>query len=146
MHVENRIKDISYEFIPRTYTLTHSDKTGDLFLTIDRKFDKKQIASFYTRFMRDEVLGEWVITENKKYNLYLYLHISGGIVFGWARMREKIFRSHMSLVLKVIRYGDDPLFQKMNELDYAEVIVFFQSPRKAFNKQENYGKLKKFKI
>jgi hypothetical protein len=45
--------------VPRRYTLTHSDVTGDLFLTIGPAYDHKQISGLYTRFMRDEVLAEW---------------------------------------------------------------------------------------
>ncbi|MFX1499226.1 MAG: staygreen family protein, partial [Promethearchaeota archaeon] len=41
------------DFIPRKYTLTHSDSTGDLYLTIDCEYDQNQISSLYTRFMRD---------------------------------------------------------------------------------------------
>ena len=29
---------------PRRYTLTHSDRTGDLFLTVARDFDKKRVV------------------------------------------------------------------------------------------------------
>jgi hypothetical protein len=45
--------------LPRRYTLTHSDSTGDLYLTISSDFDNKQVSGWYTRFMRDEVLAEW---------------------------------------------------------------------------------------
>jgi hypothetical protein len=45
--------------MPRCYTLTHSDTTGDLFLTIGPDFDRAQISGLYTRLMRDEVLAEW---------------------------------------------------------------------------------------
>ena len=41
--------------LPRRYTLTHSDATGDLFLSIGAEYDQKQISGFYTRLMRDEV-------------------------------------------------------------------------------------------
>lgn len=95
--------------------------------------------------MRDEVLAEW-IEEGNEFSLHIYLHVSGGLVFGWARMRDKIFRSHLPLVLKVIRFGDDAFFMKKTELDEASIIVHFKSPRKAFNKKESYGKLKKFRI
>ena len=44
----------------RRYTLTHSDTTGELFLTIAPEFDPGQVSGWYTRFMRDEVLGEWL--------------------------------------------------------------------------------------
>ncbi|WP_235468486.1 staygreen family protein [Geobacillus sp. Sah69] len=38
----------------RLYTLTHSDTTGTLFLTVSRAFVTDQLTS-----QRDEVLGEW---------------------------------------------------------------------------------------
>jgi len=44
--------------MPRCYTLTHSDFTGDLFLTIGTSYDLKQISGIYTKLMRDEVLAE----------------------------------------------------------------------------------------
>jgi len=34
---------------PRHYTLTHSDSTGDLFLTIAPEVDRNQTAGWYTR-------------------------------------------------------------------------------------------------
>jgi len=50
-------------FLPRRYTLTHSDITGKLFLTINNEYDTKQISSLYTRLMRDEVLAEFTKEE-----------------------------------------------------------------------------------
>ena len=46
--------------IPRRYTLTHSDITSELFLTIGLTyaFDKTSAA-------RDEVLGEWIKTKDQ---------------------------------------------------------------------------------
>ena len=44
----------------RSYTLTHSDFTGELLLSIGLKFDKKAISGFYTKMMRDEVVDEWL--------------------------------------------------------------------------------------
>ena len=44
--------------VPRRYMLTHSDITGELFLSIGSDYDKKQISGLYTRLMRDEVLIE----------------------------------------------------------------------------------------
>ena len=45
--------------IPRCYTLTHSDFSGELFLTIGKVYDHSQISGWYTRLMRDEVLASW---------------------------------------------------------------------------------------
>ena len=44
--------------LPRRYTLTHSERTGELFLSIGSEYDTKQISGLYTRLMRDEVLAE----------------------------------------------------------------------------------------
>jgi hypothetical protein len=40
---------------PRRYTLTHSDATGDLYLTIGADHDLRQLRGVQARFMRDEV-------------------------------------------------------------------------------------------
>jgi hypothetical protein len=50
--------------VPRRYTLTHSDSTGNLYLTIGLDYNVKQISGLYTRIMRDEVLAEWKV-ENR---------------------------------------------------------------------------------
>jgi hypothetical protein len=49
----------------RYYTLTHSDTTGDLFLSIGPSYDIKQISKLYTRLMRDEVLAELTKDSNQ---------------------------------------------------------------------------------
>jgi hypothetical protein len=49
--------------VPRAYTLTHSDSTGELFLTVGPTYDRRQISGWYTRLMRDEVLAEWQLRE-----------------------------------------------------------------------------------
>jgi hypothetical protein len=127
--------------LPRKYTLTHSDSTGDLFLTIGSDYDHKQISSLYTRFMRDEVLAEWEKKDNH-YELHLYLHVSGGFVFGWASLRDRIFRSHLPLVFQTILYGDRKLFENTPELMNSQIYVHFLSKNKKYNKIENFGQLR----
>ena len=129
--------------IPRKYTLTHSDSTGDLFLTIGTEYDYKKISKFYTRLMRDEVLAEWQLNNNI-YELHLYLHVSGGFIFGWASMRDRIFRYHLPLVLEVIRYGDRMIFKSLPMLNDSPIYVHFNSKNKKFSKIENYGQIKEF--
>ena len=60
LHVEINYQDNKEEFLfPRKYTLTHSDITGDLFLSIGPDYDYKKISNFYSKLLRDEVLAEW---------------------------------------------------------------------------------------
>ena len=119
--------DVKKLILPRKYTLTHSDSTGDLFLTIGSEYDYDQISSFYTRFMRDEVLAEWQEKDNY-YELHFYLHVSGIFFFGWAGLRDRIFRHHLSLVYQVIKYGDKNLFgsnfSPKNTLDLVKKAGF----------------------
>lgn len=129
--------------LPRRYTLTHSDVTGDLYLTIGRDYDMKRISGLYTRFMRDEILAEWRGDENEL-SLHVYCHISGGIVFGRANWRESIFRSEMPLVLEAIRYGDRELFNAVLKLDNASILVHLC--RKSGQKTEQWGVLANYKV
>jgi hypothetical protein len=110
---------------PRRYTLTHSDTTGDLTLTISSEYDRRQISGWYTRLMRDEVLAEW-IKRDASYSLDVYCHVSGGLIFGGASMRESIFLNEMPLVLEALRFGDRLLFDRHVELDDAVIRIHLQ--------------------
>jgi len=131
--------------LPRRYTLTHSDSTGDLFLTISNDYDLKQISSIYTRLMRDEVLAEWQ-KKNDNFELHIFVHVSGGFVFGWASMRDRIFRSHLPLVFQTIIYGDKKIIENFPHLKESQIYVHFQSKNKKYNKIENFGKIKEISI
>ncbi|MFW9902546.1 MAG: staygreen family protein, partial [Candidatus Thorarchaeota archaeon] len=71
-----------------------------------------------------------------------YLHVSGGFVFGWAAMRDKIFRHHLPLVFQAFIYGDKNLLESVPQLKESEIIVHFQSKKKKYNKIEHFGKIK----
>jgi hypothetical protein len=130
---------------PRSYTLTHSDKTGELYLTIGRDFNLQQTSGWYTRFMRDEVLAEWKVGE-AGFILQVYCHVSGGLILGTAKWRLSIFRRELPLVLEAIRYGDQRLFDAHPNLDQARILVHFQSPNPKYNKTEGWGSPIQYKI
>jgi hypothetical protein len=130
---------------PRCYTLTHSDMTGDLYLTIGAQYDKQQISGVYTRLMRDEVLAEWK-NDGGQAVLHVYVHVSGGIAFGLASWRNDILHYHMPMVLEAFRYGDREIFQLHPELDEAQVVVHFASHRRKYHKVEDWGQIKKYTV
>lgn len=123
---------------PRRYTLTHSDSTGDLFLTIDSEYDRKQVSGWYTRFMRDEVLAEWR-DDGDGPGLHVYCHVSGGLVLGTAGWRYAIFQHELPLVLEAFRLGDRGLFEALPELDEAPIRVHFRSSRRRYRRTERWG-------
>lgn len=124
--------------MPRCYTLTHSDTTGDLFLTVGPDFDRAQISGLYTRLMRDEVLAEWREDEDGP-SLHVYCHVSGGLVFGTAGWRNAIFRHELPLVLEAFRYGDRQLFETQPDLDRAPIRIHFRSHRRRYRRRERWG-------
>lgn len=121
---------------PRCYTLTHSDRTGDLFLTVGAEYDIKQIRGLYTRLMRDEVVAEW---REGKEEAELHVHCEVGRGLGSAKMRENIFRRELDLVLEAFRYGDRVFFDKHPNLDSARIRVHFHARKKVNDKVEDWG-------
>jgi len=127
---------------PRAYTLTHSDVTGELFLSIGKEINFPQIEGVYTRLMRDEVLAEWELS--KPATLHVFCHVSGGLVFGTARMRYSIFKYHLPLVLETFYYGDRILLKDHPELAKGKVVVHFIARQKRYNQDEDWSVLENY--
>jgi hypothetical protein len=130
---------------PRCYTLTHSDRTGDLYLTIGPTVDRAQISGLYTRLMRDEVLACWEFYESAAV-LHVQLHVSGGLVLGAAGWRDSIFRQHLQQVLEAFRYGDRELYRAFPELDDATIKVHFNSTRPKYDRSEDRGSPRDYRV
>ena len=117
----------------RKYTLTHSDETGDLFLTIGEEYDYEK-----TNDTRDEVLAEW----NKKdeidiLNVVLQVTVDSNIAK--TIIRDKIFREELPLALEAIMYGDRQFLKEDSNLYNAPIIINFQSEILKYNKVEQWG-------
>lgn len=125
------------KLFPRCYTLTHSDFTGDLFLTIGETTDQTVLKNLYTRLMRDEVFADW--ENNEQPQLNIHCHVSGGIVLGPAKWRLSIFKQHLPLVLKAICYGDQVFIRNNPSTRSAPIMVYFHARQSKFNSIESYG-------
>lgn len=119
--------------IPRRYTLTHSDQTGELFLTIGSIYAKDKITA-----NRDEVIGEWLKTDDE-YVFHVYLPIDGSGEFKNPAKRNEIFRRELPLALEAIRYGDSQFFRTHPELDDVNIIIYFMSTYCQYHRIENWG-------
>lgn len=124
--------------LQRKYTLTHSDSTGELFLTIGTQYAWDKV----NQTMRDEVLGNW--NSNGYYDVYVYLD-QGEHDFATAMRRNEIFKRELPLALTAIRYGDRYLFNQFPNLDSAFIIVHFISSYPQLARQENWGTFHNFK-
>jgi hypothetical protein len=124
---------------PRCYTLTHSDLTGELFLTIGTDYDRRALRALQVRLERDEVLGEWVLSDQVP-NLELRMAAQGGVpLFGTGAMRCDIFRRYRPMVLGAMRHGDRSLVEANPELDDAPVVAIF-TWRHGRATQESWGR------
>jgi hypothetical protein len=128
----------------RRYTITHSDFSGDLFLSVGLEFDRKAISGFYTRLMRDEVLAEW-LKQEENFSLHIYI-MSVGIILGTAAWRYSIFKRELPLVLRCICTGDKDLFNEHPNLKDSIILVHFKTKNKKYNKVERWGTPKDYLI
>lgn len=126
--------------IPRRYTLTHSDITAELFLTIGLVYAYDKINP-----MRDEVLGEW-IKIGAEYFFYVYLYVDGQFGLNNTAIRNLIFRRELPLALEAIRYGDKTFFSVHPKLDNSQIVVYFNSNIPYFNTIENWGTFSDYDI
>jgi hypothetical protein len=113
---------------PKVYKLTHSEMTGELFLTIRKEINYSQINGIYTKLMRDEVLAEWDLSEPA--SLHVFCHVSGGLVFGTTRIRESIFRYHRPMVLEAFCYGDQIFLEENPKLAKGKVVINYLARKK----------------
>lgn len=119
----------------RKYTMTHSDQTGDLFVTIGLEYAEDKVLP-----IRDEVRLEWSQLGNKPV-LYGEVMIDGEGIPGSPHNRNAIFQKEMPTALKAIRYGDHALFEKYPELDKTPVFIQFISHNTMFNKLYHVGNI-----
>lgn len=118
----------------RHYTMTHSDITAELFLTIGLQYAYDKISS-----IRDDVLAKWTILNNSCI-LSAYVLIDNG-QFDLSKIlkRNEIFIRELPLALETLRYGDRVLFQTYPFLDKCPIFIHFQSTYPYLNRTENWG-------
>jgi len=117
----------------RKYTITHSDRSGDLFVTIADEYAKDRIGP-----MRDEVLIEWK-RRKREYVLEGSALVDINQSEVNSKIRNEIFLREMPLILKSLRYADRFLFETYPILDSSTVFINFDSNNPEFNKNYNFG-------
>jgi hypothetical protein len=123
---------------PRRYTLTHSDRTGELFLSIGPEYDKEELRGWQSRLMRDEVLAEWQDQPGQP-EVHVHCHVSGELALGPARWRDAIFRHELPLALEALFYGDRELIYGRQQLMQAPVWVHFHACQARYDVTEQWG-------
>ena len=123
---------------PRRYTLTHSDETGELFLTIGPEYDYTNVNP-----MRDEVLGEWRY-EGKEYIFFGKVYVNGKFGPIQAGIRNRIFIRELPLALEAIRYGDRKFFNANPALKDAHIYIYFESSYPRYDREDYWGTFQEY--
>jgi len=126
------------EYLPvdgRKYTLTHSDVTGELFLSIGNHYDLPAI----NLKIRDEVLAKWA-SQNRQFIFQGKVYVSGGEFDERSSMqRFMIFQREMKLALTAIFYGDRRFFSFYPRLLDSSIFIYFESIFPQYNQVLYYG-------
>ncbi|WP_053217841.1 staygreen family protein [Virgibacillus senegalensis] len=120
-------------FYPRFYTLTHSDSTGELFVTIGTNFAWDKINQ-----IRDEVMGTWV-QWNGSAAFHAFVQVDGPDGQLSAAVRDEVFRRELPLALEAIRYADHTFFAIHPTLDCSAILIDFLSTDPSFLRREYWG-------
>ena len=123
----------------RKYTVTHSDKTGDLFVTIGLKYAEDKIDK-----LRDELLLTWTYSD-ERLKLIGQVVIDNEVIKN-SRIRNIIFKKEMPLALQAIRYADRELFQLNKSLDDIPIEIQFISQSEKYNKLIEFGSMKEYEV
>ena len=110
--------------MPRRYTLTHCDKTAQLYLNIGSSFAYERITD-----KADEVLAEWVNAGCNTFSLHAYIRIDDPSFsdFQQSYKRLQLFNYQLTLALIALRYGDNDLFCCYPQLECAPIWIYFYS-------------------
>ncbi|MBO0959901.1 staygreen family protein [Neobacillus sp. MM2021_6] len=119
----------------RKYTLTHSDTTGHLFLTVGPYYNLTAIHVH----MRDEVLAEWT-RQQDQFTFVAHVYVSGGEFDEQAaKKRFMIFQREAPLALTAIFYGDRAFFSNYPQLLDSPIYLYFESTYSPFHQVLYYG-------
>lgn len=122
----------------RKYMMTHSDTTGDLFVTIGTVYAEDKVGE-----LRDEVRLAWMPLEDT-YILYGEVLIDGPGISGASQVRYDIFKREMPLALRAIRYADRQFFEADSERDQVPIFIRFKSSLPQYNQIFNLGTMAQY--
>lgn len=119
----------------RKYTMTQSDETGELFLTVGYCFDESCVDPNF----RDEVFAEWT-PQMGQYVLTGKVYVSGGeFDEQYSKIRFMIFQRELKTALTSIVYGDRAFYQYYPWLLDSPIYIQFESVYPLYHQMLYYG-------
>lgn len=127
--------------VGRKYTLTHSDLTAQLFLSIGFVYDFQAID----QKMRDEVIAQWHVNLQGGYVLAGRAYISGGEFDQLISARRfDVFQKEMATALRGMVYGDRDFYSLYPIFLDAPIYIYYDSIYPQFGGTFYYGTPRKY--
>ncbi|RLQ96147.1 staygreen family protein [Falsibacillus albus] len=126
----------------RKYTMTHSDSTGDMFVSIGCYYDADKINPI----LRDEVFAEWSLHIGQ-YVLRANVLVSGGeFDENLSAVRFLIFEKEMPTALKAIVTADRSFYAYFPWLLDMPIYVEFDSIFPQYHQIKYFGTVRQYLI
>ena len=124
----------------RAYTVTHSDETGELFLTIGTEHAYDKIDE-----LRDEVLIQ-IKTIDGRLMFYGTVLISEEGDSRDKKMRNEIFMRELPLAIEALKEADRGFFEMHPMLLELPVCIWFRSNDDQYNQFYDFGPIRVMKM
>lgn len=128
--------------LPRKYTSTHSDETGEIFLAVDKKYYKPYLENEESQKVESQVIGKWVKKKNK-YKILLKVVVSSEKNPN-AKLRYDIYQRELPHVLKTIALAESCTMKHDDNIKKAKIYVKFDSIDPKYQKVQYWGRLSKW--
>lgn len=130
----------------RKYTVTHSDDTGELYVTVGLTHAIDKVGP-----LRDEVFLDFELNGRQPAFYGTVLIDSANLpeeskkFVKDSQKRTDIFLREMPIALRAIRSADRQLFEQIPKLDTIPVYIWFQSDSNTYNKLYDFGTMADYK-
>ncbi len=124
----------------RKYTITHSDETGQIFVTIGCSYAEDKFGP-----SRDEVLLSLECI-NGCWQFFGIVHLDPPNDRIDISTRRDIFLREMHVALEAVRHVDKTLFSCYPCLDYSTITIQFQSKNPDYHKSYSFGKIGDYRM
>jgi len=125
--------------LPRRYTSTHDDNKREIYLTIDTKYNSKQLDTEEVKNVESQILGKWVNSKTIK-----LVAIVSSEKNPQAAIRDKIIRLELPNVLRQIGLAERATVTIRPELGRAKIFIHYKSVDPKFDKKEYLGRLHRY--
>jgi len=125
--------------LPRKYTSTHNDDTGEIYISIGHEYNTTLLSSVEARIRESQVIGEW-IKKNDQYEIHLKVQVSTKINPN-AVIRNEYICKELGLVLEGIAFAETALLKLHSYLMNAKIYIHFRSLDPVYDRVEYWHRI-----